>query len=375
MVASPGWPSLAFTSSARVRRRTPAVVSLGLVAVFFAPAKLAFSVGVSLAGAGCHHVRQRVCLNAGKASLEVSGSVEPLGSFVLVKVGAAEAETKSGILLAKSEKPKGGEAIAVGPGEADSDSGVVTPLTVAVGDQVVYSRYSGSEIMSVGGVEHVLVREDDILLRYTGDEPSVSSLSMPRGKILVKLQSSEEATDSGILLSKGAVKQSSTVGEVDMFDTRLLLLEQATCCLTDPSCLLQSRLATLSDFAMAMRLIWTSTTTDIQLSRCRTASPSGRQPEAKPATAKAAEGGSPNRIQMAFGATEAPPDSSNTRTRVARVRAEADMDRTLLPETTELSVMEDPLTTEERDALTRVRQHEVVVAALRTSVDELRNKK
>jgi len=214
MVASPGWPSLAVTSSARVRRRTPAVVSLGLVAVFFAPAKLAFSVGVSFAGAGCHHVRQRVCLNAGKASLEVSGSVEPLGSFVLVKVGAAEAETKSGILLAKSEKPKGGEAIAVGPGEADSDSGVVTPLTVAVGDQVVYSRYSGSEIMSVGGVEHVLVREDDILLRYTGDEPSVSSLSMPRGKILVKLQSSEEATDSGILLSKGAVKQSSTVGEV-----------------------------------------------------------------------------------------------------------------------------------------------------------------
>lgn len=156
----------------------------------------------------------RTTVAAGKSSWKVDGNIEPLGSYVLVKVGAPEEQTQGGILLPKSEKPKGGEVIAVGPGEASSESAVVTPVSVKAGDKVVYSRYSGSDTVDLAGSEHVLVREDELLLSYKGESPAISSLAMPRGKVLVKLLAKEEATSFGLLLSKGATKQSTTVGEV-----------------------------------------------------------------------------------------------------------------------------------------------------------------
>lgn len=152
-------------------------------------------------------------LSASK-SWKVDGTIEPLGSYVLVKVGAAEEQTQGGLLLSKSEKPRGGDVVAVGPGEASSESGVVTPISVKTGDKVVYSRYSGSDTVDLAGSEHVLVREDELLVSYKGDNPQISSISMPRGKVLVKLLAKEEATSFGLLLSKGATKQSTTVGEV-----------------------------------------------------------------------------------------------------------------------------------------------------------------
>eukprot|EP00933_Yihiella_yeosuensis_P023094 TRINITY_DN18035_c0_g2_i1.p1 TRINITY_DN18035_c0_g2~~TRINITY_DN18035_c0_g2_i1.p1 ORF type:complete len:143 (-),score=42.60 TRINITY_DN18035_c0_g2_i1:122-550(-) len=82
------------------------------------------------------------------------------------------------------------------------------------GDTVIYSRYSGSEGVDLKGSEHVLVRENEILLSYEGDAPAIGSISMPRGKVFVKLQAAEEETSGGLLLSKGAAKQTSTVGEV-----------------------------------------------------------------------------------------------------------------------------------------------------------------
>ncbi|CAJ1404403.1 unnamed protein product [Effrenium voratum] len=148
------------------------------------------------------------------AALKVDGPVEPLGKFVLVKQAQAEEITKAGLLLPKSEKPKEGEVVAVGPGEANAESGVMVPMSVQVGEKVLYSKYGGSETIEREGEDHVLVREDDVLLKYEGDEPLLEKISMPRGKVLVKLMRKEQETSFGLLLSEGAAEQTTTAGEV-----------------------------------------------------------------------------------------------------------------------------------------------------------------
>lgn len=95
-------------------------------------------------------------------SLSVS-SVKPLGDRVFVKVSASEEKTAGGILLPDTakEKPQIGEITAVGPGKR-SDDGKRQDVEVKVGDQVLYSKYAGTEI-KLGGEEYVLLSEKDIL--------------------------------------------------------------------------------------------------------------------------------------------------------------------------------------------------------------------
>ncbi|MBS0615273.1 MAG: co-chaperone GroES [Verrucomicrobia bacterium] len=86
--------------------------------------------------------------------------IKPLGNRVLVKRAEAQ-KSKGGILLPDTakEKPRRGQVVAVGPGRIDEE-GKLQPCQVAVGDEVVYSPYSGTE---VGSEEHLLISEDDIL--------------------------------------------------------------------------------------------------------------------------------------------------------------------------------------------------------------------
>ena len=70
----------------------------------------------------------------------MDGPLEPLGSYLLVRSASAEEVTKGGLLLPKSQKPKEGEVVAVGPGEANVESGHVVPVSVELGDKVLYSK-------------------------------------------------------------------------------------------------------------------------------------------------------------------------------------------------------------------------------------------
>jgi len=146
--------------------------------------------------------------------LEVDGLVEPLGSNVLIKVKEAEEISPGGILLpSKKDKPTGGEVVAVGPGEIDSKSGVLKPVEVKQGSQVIYSKYGGTAL-KCSGVDHMLVRQDDILYSFEGADATLETVQMPRGMVLVQLQEGKEETDGGLLLSRGAVKPSTTSGKV-----------------------------------------------------------------------------------------------------------------------------------------------------------------
>ncbi len=88
--------------------------------------------------------------------------ITPLSDRVVVKMVEAEETTKSGIILAGSakEKPQVAEVVAVGPGGLVDGKEVV--MTVKVGDRVITSKYSGTEI-KVDGEEYTIVRQGDIL--------------------------------------------------------------------------------------------------------------------------------------------------------------------------------------------------------------------
>ena len=89
--------------------------------------------------------------------------IQPLADRVLIEPLEAEEKTSGGIVIPDSakEKQQRGRVIAVGKGRID-DNGKLTPLEVKSGDEVLYGRYSGTEI-KVGGNEYLIVKEDDIL--------------------------------------------------------------------------------------------------------------------------------------------------------------------------------------------------------------------
>ena len=86
----------------------------------------------------------------------------PLGDRVVIKQLVAEETTKSGIVLpgASQEKPQQSEVIAVGPG--GMVDGKEVAMQVKVGDIVIFSKYSGTEV-KIDGEELIIVRQDDIL--------------------------------------------------------------------------------------------------------------------------------------------------------------------------------------------------------------------
>jgi len=89
--------------------------------------------------------------------------IKPLADRVVIKMTEAEETTKSGIILAGSakEKPQVAEIVAVGEGKR-GENGELIPMTVKVGDKVLTSKYSGTEV-KVDGQEYTIVRQDDIL--------------------------------------------------------------------------------------------------------------------------------------------------------------------------------------------------------------------
>ena len=89
-------------------------------------------------------------------------TIKPLADRVVVKTVEAEETTKSGILLAGSakEKPQIAEVVAVGPGGLVDGKDVV--MTVKIGDKVITSKYSETEV-KCDGVEYNIVKQSDIL--------------------------------------------------------------------------------------------------------------------------------------------------------------------------------------------------------------------
>jgi chaperonin GroES len=89
--------------------------------------------------------------------------IRPLQDRVIVKRLEEEEKTKGGIIIPDTakEKPQEGKVIAVGKGKVTED-GKLIPMDVKVGDKILFGKYSGTEI-KIGGEEHLIMREEDIL--------------------------------------------------------------------------------------------------------------------------------------------------------------------------------------------------------------------
>lgn len=84
-------------------------------------------------------------------------NIKPLADRVIVEPAAAEEKTAGGIIIPDTakEKPQKGTIVAVGPGKKDE------PVTVKVGDKVLYGKYAGTEI-TVDGNDYLIMKESDI---------------------------------------------------------------------------------------------------------------------------------------------------------------------------------------------------------------------
>lgn len=84
-------------------------------------------------------------------------NIKPLADRVLVVPAPAEEKTASGIIIPDTakEKPQKGKVVAAGPGKKDE------PMTVKVGDHVLYGKYGGTEI-TIEGTDYLIMRESDI---------------------------------------------------------------------------------------------------------------------------------------------------------------------------------------------------------------------
>jgi chaperonin GroES len=93
-------------------------------------------------------------------------NLKPLGDRVIVKAIEEEETTASGIVLPDTakEKPQKGTVVAVGEGAWDEDGEKRIPLDVAEGDEVLYSKYGGTEI-KVDGDDLLVLRESDVLAK------------------------------------------------------------------------------------------------------------------------------------------------------------------------------------------------------------------
>jgi len=93
-------------------------------------------------------------------------TLKPLADRVLIKCQKAEEESSGGVLLAGSskEKPLTGVVVAVGPGKMDEESGAIKPIEIAVGAEVMYSKYTGTEFEDADAdVTYIVVKEADVL--------------------------------------------------------------------------------------------------------------------------------------------------------------------------------------------------------------------
>ena len=91
---------------------------------------------------------------------------KPLGNRVVVEPIEEEAQVSAGGIYipdTAKEKPQDGKVVAVGPGRL-TDDGIRVPMDLSVGDTVVYSKYGGTEF-TVDGIEYLVLREDDVLLK------------------------------------------------------------------------------------------------------------------------------------------------------------------------------------------------------------------
>ncbi|KAE9601576.1 hypothetical protein Lal_00040550 [Lupinus albus] len=152
----------------------------------------------------------RLVVKAATVSALKYTSIKPLGDRVLVKIKEAEEKSEGGILLPTTAqtKPQGGEVVAVGEGKSVGNSKV--EISVKTGAQVVYSKYTGTEV-EFNGSKHLILKDEDIIGILETDE--VKDLKPLNDRVLIQVAQAEEKTTGGLFLTE-ASKDKPSIGTV-----------------------------------------------------------------------------------------------------------------------------------------------------------------
>ena len=133
---------------------------------------------------------------------KIMGDIQPLNNFILVKTIGIKEQTDQGILLAGKSKivKTEGTIVSVGPGSSHPESGRVIEIPLTAGEKVVYGKYDGIEI-DLNGKPHMLVRDENVLVKYSGEKLSLETVEVIRDNVLVHIDVKDQQTAGGILLA------------------------------------------------------------------------------------------------------------------------------------------------------------------------------
>ena len=151
------------------------------------------------------------CLNDLAVTLDgetIRGDITPLGDLVLVKVKDTLQASSGGVLLPdqSQERPTEGLVMEAGPGRIHPDTGIRIPNPVSKGVSVLYGKFDGKAI-EYKGEECQMIRDEDVMLYYTGVTMSLDNVHPCRDYVLVEIpEKKEQLTSSGVVIADMVTK-------------------------------------------------------------------------------------------------------------------------------------------------------------------------
>jgi chaperonin GroES len=146
---------------------------------------------------------RRLALRANKIDgITIDGALTPISNNVLIKVKEAASSTSGGLYIPDNakERPTEGIVVAAGPGRVHPETAKQLAMAVHVGHSVMYGKYDGTEL-KYNDVNHQMIKDDDILLTYTGPVATLESVQCVKDQVLVRLPPKEESNLSGIIIA------------------------------------------------------------------------------------------------------------------------------------------------------------------------------
>lgn len=134
--------------------------------------------------------------------IPITGELKPCSNNLLVKVKEAASETTGGLFIPDNakERPTEGTVMSAGPGKVHSESGILQTIAVTEGEKVIYGKYDGTE-MKYNDIPHQLIKDDDVLLKYSGDEATLDNVVPVKDHIMIRLPKKEDTSLSGIIIT------------------------------------------------------------------------------------------------------------------------------------------------------------------------------
>ncbi|CAB9503364.1 10 kDa chaperonin [Seminavis robusta] len=140
---------------------------------------------------------------------QIRGPITPLGNFVLVKVKDTLQATAGGVLLPdqSKERPTEGLVMEAGPGKIHPHTGIRITNPVTAGVSVLYGKFDGKPI-EYKGEECQMIRDDDVMLYYTGVTMSLENVTPCRDYVLIEVPpKQEQLTSSGVVIADMVTKE------------------------------------------------------------------------------------------------------------------------------------------------------------------------